>query len=64
LTVIPFDKACSISAVTIYSNLLKSNKMIDLADILIGATAVTYNIPIATLNIKHFVRIQGLEIIN
>ena len=38
--------------------------MIDLADILIGAAAVTYNIPIATLNVKHFVRIQGLEIIN
>jgi predicted nucleic acid-binding protein len=37
--------------------------MIDLADILIGAIAVTYYIPIATLNIKHFDRIKGLEII-
>jgi len=36
--------------------------MIDLADILIGATAVTYSIPIATLNVKHFDRIKGLEI--
>ena len=36
--------------------------MIDLADILIGATALTYNIPIATLNGKHFNRIKGLEI--
>jgi len=63
LTVIPFDKACSNSAVAIYLDLLKANKMIDLADILIGATAVTYNIPIATLNVKHFNRIQGLEII-
>ena len=63
LSVIPFDKACSNSAVTIYLDLLKANKMIDLADILIGATAVTHNIPIATLNIKHFDRIEGLEII-
>lgn len=35
--------------------------MIDLADILIGATAPTHNIPIATLNDKHFNRIKGLE---
>lgn len=63
LRVIPFDKACSNSAVAIYSELLKANKMIDLADILIGATAVTYTIPIATLNVKHFDRIKGLEII-
>lgn len=37
--------------------------MIDLADILIGATALTHDIPLATLNIKHFERIKGLEII-
>lgn len=63
LRIIPFDKACSNNAVTIYMTLLKANKMIDLADILIGATAVTYNIPIATVNVKHFDRIKGLEII-
>ena len=39
------------------------NKMIDLADILIGATAVTNNIPIATFNVKHFERIKALEIL-
>jgi predicted nucleic acid-binding protein len=37
--------------------------MIDLADILIGATALTHDIPLATLNRKHFERIKGLEII-
>jgi tRNA(fMet)-specific endonuclease VapC len=63
LRVIPFDKASSDSAVTIYLELLKANKMIDLADILIGATAVSHSIPIATLNVKHFDRIAGLEII-
>jgi tRNA(fMet)-specific endonuclease VapC len=62
LTVIPFDKECSNSAIEIYLDLLKKNKMIDLADLLIGATALTHNIPIATLNIKHFERIRGLEI--
>ncbi len=37
--------------------------MIDLADILIGSTALSHNIPIATLNSKHFERIKNLEII-
>ena len=37
--------------------------MIDLADILIGAAAFTHNIPVAILNLKHFKRIRGLNII-
>jgi tRNA(fMet)-specific endonuclease VapC len=63
LQILPFDKECSDNAITIYLDLLKANKMIDLADILIGATALTHNMPIATLNDKHFNRIKGLEII-
>ncbi len=64
LTIIPFDKTCSETAITIYLDLLKTNKLIDLADILIGATALTHNIPLATLNLKHFERIKDLEIYN
>jgi tRNA(fMet)-specific endonuclease VapC len=64
LSVIPFDKACAVTAIDIYIDLLGKNKMIDLADILIGATALTHNIRIATLNIKHFERINKLEILN
>ena len=63
LKIIPFDKECSDNAISIYLDLLKKNKMIDLADILIAATAITHNIPIATLNEKHFNRIKALEII-
>jgi len=63
LRILPLDKECSDNAITIYLDLLKANKMIDLADILIGATALTHNLPIATLNDKHFNRIKGLEII-
>ena len=62
LNVIPFDKACSITAIDIYNDLLKYNKLIDLADILIGATALTNNMAIATLNIKHFERIKDLPL--
>jgi predicted nucleic acid-binding protein len=63
MTVIPFDQACSEKAIFIYFDLLISNKMIDLADLLIGSTALTHNIPIATLNKKHFERIKNLILI-
>jgi len=63
LTVIPFDKYCSSTAIDIYIELKNKNKMIDIADIWIAATAKTHNIKIATLNHKHFSRISGLEII-
>lgn len=63
MTVIPFDQACSENAIIINFDLLNSNKMIDLADLLIGSTALTHNIPIAMLNKKHFERIKNLNLI-
>lgn len=63
LLILPLDKECSENAISIYLDLQKENKLIDLADILIGATALTHDIPIATLNDKHFNRIKGLEIL-
>ncbi|MEQ8685099.1 MAG: type II toxin-antitoxin system VapC family toxin [Imperialibacter sp.] len=64
LTVLPFDQACADIAVSIYRELLRKNKMIDIADLLIGATAVAHALPIATLNVKHFERINDLEVIS
>lgn len=63
LTVIPFNQACSSTAINIYLDLKKKNKLIDIADLFIGATALAYNFKLATLNQKHFLRIGGLEII-
>jgi len=63
LIVLPFDKTCSDSAIKIYFDLLKKNTMVDLADILIGATAIANEISIATLNIKHFERIPNLNFV-
>ncbi|WP_418884486.1 type II toxin-antitoxin system VapC family toxin [Cognataquiflexum rubidum] len=47
-------------AIEVYASLKKQNKLIDLADLLIGATAKNHRIPLATLNKKHFQRIEGL----
>jgi len=63
ITVLPFDTKTAKKAVEIYKQLRKDNKLIEIPDILIAATALQNNVPIATLNKKHFERINGLQIV-
>lgn len=51
------------TATTIIKTLRSHNQMIDLPDILIGATALTHGLKLATLNDEHFKRIQHLQLI-
>ena len=57
------DKAVVQSAVKINNELKKSRKQIAVFDLFIAATAMERNLPIATLNTKHFNRIAGLELV-
>lgn len=61
--VLPFDKNVVKYAVLINSQLKQKRKQIDLADLFIAATANANNLPLTTLNRKHFDRIDSLEII-
>lgn len=61
--ILDFDSKCTNSAIEIYKKLKQNNKLIDLADLLIAATAVANNLPISTLNLKDFEKIESLEII-
>ncbi|HTB32240.1 MAG TPA: type II toxin-antitoxin system VapC family toxin [Bacteroidia bacterium] len=61
--VIPFDKAAVKTAVEINRRLKHKRKQIDLADLFIAAIAVAHKLPFATLNKKHFDRIEELEIV-
>jgi tRNA(fMet)-specific endonuclease VapC len=63
IQILPFDVDSSKEAIKIYNDLKKMNKLIDLADILIAATALTHNISLATLNIDHFSRVKGLNLV-
>jgi tRNA(fMet)-specific endonuclease VapC len=47
----------------IIKKLKSQNKLIDLPDILIAATAKTHNLRLATLNKNHFERIEKLSLI-
>lgn len=64
ITVISLNESCIDTAVTINAGLKRKRKQIDLADLLMAATAVTHALLLATLNKKHFDRIDELSILN
>jgi predicted nucleic acid-binding protein len=61
--VISFDESCVDTSVKINAILKRKRKQIDIADLFIAATALTYNYPLATSNKKHFEPINALEIV-
>jgi len=62
LPVLPFDESVSRKAAEIYHQLRLENRMIDFRDIFIAATCFVFELPLKTLNKKHFERIKGLDI--
>ncbi|MDR0328707.1 MAG: type II toxin-antitoxin system VapC family toxin [Planctomycetaceae bacterium] len=62
LTIIPFDSSMVLTACKIKLGLKAKGQQIDLADLFIAATAMTHDLPLATLNDKHFAQIDGLKL--
>jgi len=62
LTVLPFTDAVALQAAQLFHQLKRKNELIEFRDIFIAATCLVFELPIATLNEKHFKRIDGLKI--
>jgi tRNA(fMet)-specific endonuclease VapC len=62
MDIIDIDQLISEEARRIYMDLKKINKLVPFPDLFIAATASIKNIPLATLNKKHFEFIEGIEI--
>ena len=58
--VLAFDKEIARTAVDINKTLKKQRKLIGMADLFIATTAVHYSLPLVTLNVKHFERVDEL----
>jgi predicted nucleic acid-binding protein len=63
INVIHLDQAAVKEAVNINKILKAKRKQIDLADLFIAAIAISNNLPVATLNKKHFDRIESLLLV-
>ena len=64
ITVLPFNSKSARQSAIIYQQLKAKNKLVETPDILIAGTAISNNIPLATLNRKHFEHIKNLQLID
>ncbi len=62
IKIIPFDSKASVIASSIYKNLKSKNQIIEFRDIFIAATAIANDLPVITLNMSHFERIENLKV--
>ena len=62
--ILSFNSHVADVASDIAKKLRTKNKIIEFKDIFIAATAIANDMPLSTLNIKHFERIDALELIN
>jgi tRNA(fMet)-specific endonuclease VapC len=61
--IIPFTDSISNRAIFILKELKTLGLTIDFKDLIIGASALNHNFPLATLNEKHFNKIKRLQLI-
>ncbi len=62
-SILSLDDGCIKTELDINAELKKKSKQIEFADLLIAATARANNLSLATLNQKHFNRIEGLKLV-
>ncbi|MDR1963448.1 MAG: type II toxin-antitoxin system VapC family toxin [Planctomycetaceae bacterium] len=62
--VLPVDDTTIEMAHQIHRQLKRDRCLLDIADILIAATAIVNDLPLATINRKHFERINGLRLVD
>jgi len=63
LLILSLDQEVAKKSAEIYHQLRNENNMIEFRDIFIAATCLVHNMPLKTLNNKHFERIEGLKIL-
>lgn len=60
---LPFNDRVSETAATLFRELKAQNKLIEFRDIFIAAIAYVHDLPVATLNKKHFENIEQITLI-
>lgn len=61
--VLPFNREVAKTAAEISKKLKTKRKQLDIADLFIACTAIQSNLQLATLNLKHFERIENLKLV-
>lgn len=61
--ILPFTHDIAVKAGELYISLKKANRIIEVKDVFIAATALVYDMPVFTLNRKHFERLEGVKLV-
>jgi len=64
MSALPFDEAAARRTATLHHELLSNGLDIGIKDTMIAATALEHNLPLLTLNERHFVRVPSLQVIS
>jgi len=60
---LPFDDRTAKIAADLFRELRQKNVRLESSDLFIAATAIANDLPVATLNRKHFEQIDGLQLL-
>jgi tRNA(fMet)-specific endonuclease VapC len=63
LQVLPLDLVVCQTAANVYKNLKRRSLLIEPEDLFIAATALRHGLKLATSNLKHFSRVDGLQLL-
>jgi len=63
MVVLPFDDAVARRSASLHAQLVMANRDIGVKDTFIAATCLENDIPILTINRRHFERVPGLTVI-
>jgi tRNA(fMet)-specific endonuclease VapC len=63
VNILPFNKKTAQKSGELYLSLRKENQVIETKDLFIAATAISHDLVLMTLNLKHFERIRELNIL-
>lgn len=64
LSTLPLDDAAARRAAVIHDSLIRSGSDIGIKDVLIAAICLEQQLPILTLNERHFHRVSGLRVLS
>lgn len=62
IDVLPFDDESANIAAEIFQKLKSQNKLIGIPDLLIASVAIQHQLPLATLNIREFEKVNDLKL--
>jgi tRNA(fMet)-specific endonuclease VapC len=63
MTIAPFDAAAARRAAKLHDHLIRQNADVGVKDVLIAAICLERQLPLLTLNEKHFARVPDLQVI-